>query len=72
MSIQDIPNYQQQLDFVNAQVKQRLVDSDYTQLPDAPYTVEQKQAWATYREELRSLSKDPNYPFVQIPTPPQR
>jgi hypothetical protein len=71
MAITDIPNYQQQLDFVNAQVKQLLVDSDYTQLPDAPYTVEQKQVWATYREKLRNLSKDPNYPFVALPIPPQ-
>lgn len=71
MSIQDIPNYQQQLDIVNEKIKQLLVDSDYTQLPDAPFTVEQKAEWATYRQELRDLSSNPNYPFVQIPTPPQ-
>lgn len=31
---------------------QELKDTDYTQLPDAPVD---KEAWATYRQELRDL-----------------
>ena len=33
-----------------------LTGSDWTQLPDAPLTDEQKAAWATYRQELRDLT----------------
>lgn len=32
-----------------------LAQSDWTQLPDAPLTNEQKQAWAEYRQALRDL-----------------
>jgi hypothetical protein len=71
MSVKDLPNYQEVLDSVNTIIKDSLVDSDYTQLPDAPYTTEQKQEWASYRQALRDLSKNTEYPFVQIPTPPQ-
>ena len=28
---------------------------DFTQLPDAPLTLAQKQAWADYRQDLRDL-----------------
>lgn len=34
---------------------QRLYASDWTQIPDAPLTAEQKAAWATYRQELRDV-----------------
>jgi hypothetical protein len=33
----------------------RLVDSDWSQLSDAPLTSAEKTAWATYRQELRDL-----------------
>ncbi len=29
--------------------------SDWTQMPDSPLTVEQKAAWADYRQKLRDL-----------------
>lgn len=35
-----------------------LFGSDWTQLADAPITPEQKTAWATYRQELRSMPLD--------------
>jgi len=43
--------------------------SDYTQLADStqPGT---KAEWATYRQELRDLPEDPNWPDVTWPTPP--
>lgn len=48
-----------------------LIQSDYTQLPDAPFTAEQKQAWAVYRQQLRDLPDTPGFPDVTFPTPPQ-
>lgn len=36
----------------------KLYVSDWTQLPDAPLTDEQKQAWALYRQELRNYTID--------------
>lgn len=33
----------------------KLFQSDWTQIPDAPLTAEQKAAWATYRQELRDV-----------------
>ena len=51
---------------------QRLLDTDWTQVADAPFTESQKIAWQTYREELRDLPEnivdpkllvlDPNHP----------
>jgi hypothetical protein len=32
-----------------------LASSDWTQLPDVDLTVEQKQAWADYRQQLRDI-----------------
>ena len=36
----------------------RLVESDWTQLPDSPLTSTKKTEWATYRQELRDLPED--------------
>ena len=33
----------------------RLMNSDWSQLPDAPLTTAKKTAWATYRQALRDL-----------------
>lgn len=33
----------------------KLLNSDWTQLEDAPLTVEQREAWATYRQALRDF-----------------
>jgi len=45
----------------------RLRGSDWTQLPDAPCDAE---AWAVYRQQLRDLPSDPNWPDVTFPDPP--
>lgn len=42
--------------------------SDWTQLPNAPCD---QQAWAAYRQELRDLPTDPNWPNVEFPDPPE-
>jgi|DEB0MinimDraft_6_1074348.scaffolds.fasta_scaffold33437_3 hypothetical protein len=38
---------------MRAQRDRFLADSDWTQMPDSPLTVEQRQAWADYRQALR-------------------
>lgn len=35
-----------------------LQSTDWTQLPDAPLTIAQKNAWKTYRQKLRDLPQD--------------
>lgn len=58
----DILNYRQQ----------KLIASDWTQLPNNPLTAEQQTAWAVYRQELRDITTQSGYPFNVIwPTPPQ-
>jgi len=37
-----------------------LAQSDWTQLPDAQLTDEQKQSWATYRQALRDIPQNFN------------
>jgi len=44
-----------------------LLQSDWTQVADAPVDVE---AWATYRQALRDLPADPAWPDVDFPEVP--
>ncbi len=47
-----------------------LAKCDWTQMPDAPLTIEKKQEWATYRQALRDItttyaqSEDAAFPTV--------
>ena len=46
----------------------RLAECDWTQLPDTPVD---KMAWASYRQELRDISKQTGFPWeVTWPTAP--
>jgi len=55
----------------------KLLNSDWTQLPNAPITEQQKQAWGVYRQELRNLPEniidpkplvlDENHPSWPVP-----
>lgn len=36
----------------------KLADSDWTQLPDAPLSADERAAWATWRQLLRDLDMD--------------
>ena len=40
----------------------RLTFTDWTQLPDAPLTAEQKAAYATYRQALRDVPEQAGFP----------
>ena len=42
-------------DEIRAQRDTLISDCDWTQLPDAPLTVEKKAAWVTYRQALRDI-----------------
>jgi hypothetical protein len=47
-----------------------LNECDWTQLPDTTLTPEQRQEWANYRQELRDITQNPAWPYVQWPTKP--
>lgn len=56
---------------VRADRASALSQCDWTQMPDAPLTAEQKQAWLDYRQELRNLPTQPGFPWnVTWPTKP--
>jgi hypothetical protein len=51
--------------------KELLYASDWTQLPNGPLTLEVQQQWSTYRQALRDITAQSDYPFnVVWPTPP--
>lgn len=56
------------VDKVGEQIKfkrnQLLAESDWTQMADVNLT--NKQAWATYRQELRDITSQSGYPFEII------
>jgi hypothetical protein len=48
-----------------------LLDSDWSQLTDAPLTQEQVQLWQGYRQALRNLPEQSGFPYnVIFPTIP--
>lgn len=55
---------------IRAQRNGKLMASDFTQLPDVLLTVEQKAAWATYRQELRDFPETCNPASPVWPTEP--
>jgi hypothetical protein len=60
-----------QENIVAAKRSKLLYESDWTQIPNNPLTVEQQQAWASYRQELRDIPAQSGYPFNVIwPTLP--
>jgi hypothetical protein len=50
-----------------------LKESDWTQYPDSPLNVEQKQEWAIYRQALRDITSQSGFPTdVQFPDAPNQ
>lgn len=47
-----------------------LVASDWTQIPDAPLSPAQRQAWAAYRAALRDVPAQPGFPVITWPEAP--
>jgi hypothetical protein len=49
-----------------------LVQSDWTQSLDAPFTQEKRAEWATYRQALRDVPQQSGFPDnIQWPTKPE-
>jgi len=57
-------------DRVRAIRTQKLADSDWTQLPDAPLTDDQKTTWRTYRQALRDITTQPDPTNIAWPAEP--
>jgi hypothetical protein len=57
---------------IRVQRNQLLAECDYTQLADAPLTVDQRTDWAAYRQALRDLPNQPGFDPDNIswPVPP--
>ncbi len=51
---------------VRAQRNSLLTLCDWTQLPDAPLTAEQKQEWAEYRQALRDVPEQAGFPDAVV------
>lgn len=66
------PTAEQQEMQVRVQRNSLLTLCDWTQLPDAPLTAEQKQAWAEYRQALRDVPEQAGFPDAVIwPSTPE-
>jgi hypothetical protein len=48
---------------VRAERDQRLTESDWTQLDDSPVTNSKKLEWATYRQALRDVPQQVDFPW---------
>ena len=44
----------------------RLRECDWTQAADVPLSADQRTAWATYRQALRDVTKQPGFPDAII------
>lgn len=53
MNEEQMLNYH--IGWARSERNRRLVESDWTQMPDVVLTQEQRQAWADYRQQLRDL-----------------
>lgn len=59
--VEDIPEASA-ADKARFEAKNRLRDSEWALLPDAPLTISQQQKWITYRDELRSIELQAGFP----------
>jgi hypothetical protein len=49
-----------------------LINSDWTQIPNGPLTLERQEQWSVYRQQLRDITLQSGYPFnVVWPTQPE-
>ena len=56
---------------IRQQRNEKLVNSDWTQLPDAPLTNTQTTEWATYRQALRDITDQADPFSITWPTKPE-
>ena len=48
---------QKKMEDLRAMRNQMLMDTDWTQSPDSPFTDSEKTSWKTYRQSLRDITK---------------
>lgn len=72
MSPGEIAQYEAaEKDNVRAERNRLLIESDWTQLKDAPLTPEKMEEWSQYRQALRDITSQPAFPTgVVWPTTP--
>jgi hypothetical protein len=58
------------LDALRTERNMRLVNSDYTQLPDVNLTEAQVEAWRVYRQELRDITENIVWNVTTWPSKP--
>jgi hypothetical protein len=65
---QDTPDYERRKAVRSRAVRKDrdhwLTASDWTQMPDAPLSAEQKAAWGAYRQALRDVPAQAAFPWV--------
>lgn len=67
-----VPNADLAGQYVTRQRNAMLYQSDWTQIPGNPLSVEKQQEWAYYRQSLRDITMQPNYPFdINWPVQPE-
>ena len=60
------------LNLLRAERNGKLAETDWTQSPDSPLSDSDKTAWATYRQELRDITKTyKSLEDVKWPTAPK-
>jgi len=71
LSESEITQNQNQVESDQRTMRDHLLDvSDWTQMPDSPLSSSKKTEWATYRQTLRDLPSDSNWPDVSFPDKP--
>jgi hypothetical protein len=48
-----------------------LQQSDWTQLSDNQLSEQLKSNWKTYRQSLRDINKQENFPYIEFEEPPK-
>lgn len=64
------PSASEQARLIRTIRNKKLQESDWTQSNDSPLNAEEKKAWADYRQALRNLPEQINFPDVIFPVNP--
>jgi hypothetical protein len=68
----DEPAQSTEADIAWSRAKQMLQESDWSMLPDVPMTAGEKDGWVAYRQSLRNIRLQPDFPSnVQWPKAPE-
>lgn len=68
--LDEVEAHKAYIEMLRSERNARLAACDWTDLPHAPLTDEQKASWQKYRQELRDCMADCNPSSHEWPTPP--